>query len=124
MGGSTAGGNVPNGTSYWPVTGSSIAFTTESIAQQPMGSAATLVNIAIVLETDPGSGKGWDMNVRKNGATVMTVTCLSGGGGTIPKVCSTTGTATFATGDLISVQLVGNGNPTAKPISFRMTFAP
>jgi hypothetical protein len=115
---------VPNGTSYFPVTGSSISFSTEAITQQPMGSAATLLNIAFILETDPGSGKGWDMNVRRNGTNVMSVTCLSGGGGTIPKVCSTSGTATFAAGDLISVQFVGNGGPGGKPISFRMTFGP
>ena len=48
-------------------------YFTESIAQQPMGSAATLTNFTVVLEGDTGNGKGYDVSVRKNGVSVLTV---------------------------------------------------
>jgi hypothetical protein len=87
-----------------------------------MGSAATLRNFAVVLEEEPGNGKGWDVSVRKNGVAVLTVTCLSGGAATIPKVFTVTGSVAFATGDVISVSTIGNNNPAMKSISWRMTF--
>jgi hypothetical protein len=87
-----------------------------------MGSAATLSNFTVVLEQDPGNGKGWDVSVRKNGVAVLTVTCLSGGAATIPSAVTATGSAAFATGDLISVSTIGNNNPGKKTISWRMTF--
>jgi hypothetical protein len=88
-----------------------------------MGSAATLTNFTVVLEEDPGTSKGWDVSVRKNGVAVTTVTCLSGGSATIPKKFNVTGSFAFATGDLISVSTIGNNNPMKKSISWRMTFS-
>jgi hypothetical protein len=61
--------------------------------------------------------------VRKNGVAVLTVTCLSGGGMTIPSAFTATGSAAFASGDLITVSTIGNNNPAKKSISWRMTFS-
>src|ERR1043166_8130571 len=98
-------------------------YSTESIAQQPMGSAATLTNFTVVLDGDPGSGKGYNVSVRKNGVSVLTATCLSGGGNTVPKAFTVTGPVTFALSDLIDISVTGNNNPSGgKGISWRMTF--
>jgi len=123
-GGSTGDKEISTARRYFAVTGAaeSGGYVTESIAQQPMGSTATLTNFTVVLEADPGNHKGWDVSVRKNGVAVLTVTCLSGGSGTTPKAFTVTGSFAFATGDLISVSTIGNNNPSPETLSWRMTF--
>jgi hypothetical protein len=121
-GGTTGYEEITTARRYFPVTGSAETggYVTESIAQQPMGSAAKLTNFTVVLEGNPGTGKGWDVSVRKNGVAVLTITCLSSG--TTPKAFTVTGAFAFATGDLISVSTIGNNNPSPEALSWRMTF--
>lgn len=121
-GGTTGYEEITTARRYFPVTGAaeSGGYVTESIAQQPMGSAAKLTNFTVVLEGNPGTGKGWDVSVRKNGVAVLTITCLSNG--TTPKAFTVTGAFAFATGDLISVSTIGNNNPSPEALSWRMTF--
>jgi hypothetical protein len=123
-GGTSGAGISSTSRRYFPVTGTAASggYATEPVAQQPMGSAATLSNFTVVLEEDPGTSKGWDVSVRKNGVSVLTATCLSGGSATIPKAFTVTGLFPFATDDLISVSTIGNNNPNKKSISWRMTF--
>ena len=111
---------------YFPVTGvvgQMGGFVTESIAQQPMGSATTLSNFTVVLEGDTGAGKGYNVSVRKNGVSVATAICLSGGDKTVPAAFTVTTPITFAAGDLIDLSVVGNNNPGGgHGVSWRMTF--
>jgi hypothetical protein len=109
-----------------PVTGVAVGggYQTESIAQQPMGSAGTLTNFTVVLESDPGNGRGYNVSVRKNGISFATATCLSRGGSSVPNAFTVTTSVPFATGDLIDVAVAGNNNPgNGKAISWRMTFS-
>lgn len=99
-------------------------YAAESIARQPMGSAGRLTNFTVVLEGDTGQGRGYSVSVRKNGAAVATVTCLSNGGNSVPAAFTWTGSVTFTAGDQIDVAATAVNNPScSKGISWRMTFS-
>ena len=75
--------------------------TTEGNVQQIMPVAGTISNLVVSIGTAPGVGKKWDFTIHKNGlATAPLVTCKIEG---IAKSCTSTGSATFAAGDLISL---------------------
>ena len=110
---------------YYPITGvgQNGGYYSESLASQPMGSAAKLVHFTVVLEKDPGNGKGFHVSVNKNGVAVATATVLSSGANSIPLSATWTGSATFSAGDLIDIAVTGVNNPGGSSLSWRMTFS-
>jgi hypothetical protein len=94
---------------------------TESDVQYAVPIAGTMSKLAAVASVAPTGGDSWAVTVRKNGAnTSMTCTIASG-----TKRCDDgANTATFAAGDLISVSVLGAGNPAASSISWTATYTP
>jgi hypothetical protein len=82
---------------------------TESSVQLTVPVAGTLANLNVKIGTAAGSGNSYTFTIRKNASSQAAMSCKIEG--TTPTACSSAGTAAFAAGDLLSLQVVPNSNP-------------
>lgn len=99
-----AAGIGAGATDYLPLGGGNLA-TTESIEQAPIPAAITFTKMYAYVDVAPGVGKNIVITLRKAGSN-QTITCTISGTNT--QANDTAHSATFAAGDLISVQAVSD----------------
>ena len=100
---------------------STAADSAEANVQVRAGAAGTLSNFTVKVSTAPGGsgGRTWTATVRKGGVSTG-VTCTISSSATS---CSdNTHTAAFVVGDMLSVQIVGAGNPSATYVTWKAAY--
>lgn len=121
VGGGTGGTALATAaTDFVPMFDGTVSAT-EGDVDQAMPVAGTLSDLRVRLDTAPGAGKSYAFTVRKNGADTS-VTCTVSEAATS---CSdTTNTAIFFSGDLISIESVPTGTPTAAAMRWTAKYTP
>jgi hypothetical protein len=103
-------GSNSSDTFLGPFLTTSASTTTESSVQMVVPVAGTIGNLAVDIGTAPGGGKSWTFTVHKTGADT-TITCPMSGGGGNTTCKDNTHTASFAAGDLLSLEVQPAGTP-------------
>ncbi len=110
VGGTSGTTMTNNATNYMGMF--SIGSNTESQVQVPVQTSGTLSNLDIRTTAAAGFGaNSWTFTVRKNGAST-TMTCQIAGN-SATQCADNTHTVSFASGDLLTIQIAPNSNPTS-----------
>ncbi|HYP55488.1 MAG TPA: hypothetical protein VEQ41_04205, partial [Solirubrobacterales bacterium] len=106
----TANAPSASSTSYLGPFLTSAASSTESNVQQIVPVAGAVANLTVKIGNNPNNGSGtqsWTFTIHKNGGSTA-VTCTVPEGST---TCASTGSETFAAGELISLEADPNNGP-------------
>lgn len=115
--GNTGGTNTYAGLFYMTI---GVGITsTEAFQQMPVPIAGTIGTLRAAVTVTPASGKSRVFTVRKNGAATA-VTCTINPGATT--CADTTHTASFAAGDLFTLEQNGINTPTSSVLMYGVVF--
>lgn len=119
-------GNTGTGgttTTFYTPGGGNLS-STENQTYSPVPFAATLKNLYLKSDVDPGGTASWQATMRKNLAdTSPALTCTISAGGALT-VSDTTNQPTVAAGDLISIHLTATNAPVSSRLSGGFSVAP
>jgi hypothetical protein len=100
----------------------SITNATESVVQVPVQTSGTISNFDVRISAPAGTlPNSWTFTLRKNGASTAITCAISGT--TATQCGDASNTVSFASGDLLSVQIVPNSTPTASLGRFTARFS-
>jgi hypothetical protein len=108
-------------TRYMPM-GYAADSNTESTVQVPMPVAGNLSKFYVNLDGSPGTGNSYTFTVRKNGADQIDLQVVISGSATSGS--DTSGSVSFAAGDLISIESTPASSPTDRGARWSATFTP
>lgn len=109
-------------TDYHVAQGYSVGDATRTNVEAPVPASGTLKNLYVKLSAAPGAGTSYAITLWKNGSATTLTTTISGGTDTAGN--DTTHNVTVAAGDLIAIEVVPSGTPSAVGMTWGMSFAP
>jgi hypothetical protein len=121
LGGSTGSALLPGGSDQFVGIFNAGRSRIEGEVQLPIPAGGTLANFYVLLSGPPGAGKTWTFVVRSNGADTP-VTCTVQDQAT--SCADLTNTSAFDGGDLLSIRVIGGGNPVTRLVQWTGLYQP